>query len=86
MIGKQRERSIRRKRFEVVGEFYGQAYRKTVGIFFGNWQSKKKKEKEAAKPDPDADYVGDDEDYGYSEEFEDDDVDFIADEEDNEPV
>ena len=45
----------------------------------------KKKEKEAAKPDPDADYVDDDEDYGYSEEYEDD-VDFIADDEDNEPV
>ena len=31
--------------------------------------------------------LGDDEDYGYSEEFEDDDdVDFVADEEDNEPV
>ena len=44
------------------------------------------KEKEAAKPDPDADYVGDDEDYGYSEEYEDDDVDFATDEEDNEPV
>lgn len=47
----------------------------------------KKKENKAAKPDPDADYVGDDEDYGYSEGFEDDDVvDFAADEEDNEPV
>ena len=46
-----------------------------------------KKENKAAKPDPDADYVGDDEDYGYSEGFEDDDdVDFAADEEDNEPV
>jgi hypothetical protein len=31
-------------------------------------------------------YVDDDEDYGYSEEYEDDDVDFIADDEDNEPV
>lgn len=30
--------------------------------------------------------VDDDEDYGYSEEYEDDDVDFIADDEDNEPV
>ena len=46
----------------------------------------KKKEQEAAKPDPDADYVDDDEDYGYSEEYEDDDVCFIADDEDNEPV
>ena len=34
----------------------------------------------------DADYVDDDEGYGYSEEYEDDDVDFIADDEDNEPV
>ena len=33
-----------------------------------------------------ADYVDDDEDYGYSEEYEDDDVGFIADDEDNEPV
>ena len=49
--------------------------------------TEKKKENKAAKPDPDADYVGDDEDYGYSEEFEDDDdVDFSADEEDNEPI
>lgn len=45
-----------------------------------------KDKKEAAKPDPDADYVDDEEDYGYSEEYEDDDVDFIADDEDNEPV
>lgn len=44
----------------------------------------KQKEKEAAKPDPDADYVDDDEDYGYVEE--DDDADFISDTEDNEPV
>ena len=46
----------------------------------------KKKEQEAAKPDPDADYVDDDEDYGHSEEYEEDDVGFIADDEDNEPV
>ena len=46
----------------------------------------KKKAQEAAKPDPDADYVDDDEDYGHSEEYEDDDVGFIADDEDNEPV
>lgn len=39
------------------------------------------------KPDPDADYVGDDEDYGYSEEFEDDDdVNFASDEDDNEQI
>ena len=38
------------------------------------------------KPDPDANHVDDDEDYGYSEEYEYDDVDFAADEEDNEPV
>ena len=41
--------------------------------------------KEAAKPDPDADYVDDDEDYGFVEE-DDDDADFIVDDEDNEPV
>ena len=29
----------------------------------------KKKEQEAAKPDPDADYVDDDEDYGYDPEL-----------------
>ena len=40
----------------------------------GEFQEKKK-EQEAAKPDPDAD-----------EEYEDDDVGFIADDEDNEPV
>ena len=51
----------------------------------GKFQEKKK-EQEAAKPDPDADYVDDDEDYGHSEEYEDDDVGFIADDEDNEPV
>ena len=57
------------------------------GFFAFKKVQEKKKEKEAAKPDPDADYVGDDEDYGYSEDFEDDnDVDFAADEEDNEPV
>ena len=56
------------------------------GFFAFKKVQEKKKEKEAAKPDPDADYVGDDEDYGYSEEYEDDDVDFAADEEDNEPV
>lgn len=44
----------------------------------------KKKEKEAAKPDPDADYVDDDEDYGYIEADEDD-MDF-SDGEDNKPV
>lgn len=56
------------------------------GFFAFKKLQERKKEKEAAKPDPDADYVGDDEDYGYSEEYEDDDVDFIADDEDNEPV
>ena len=34
----------------------------------------------------DADYVDDDEDYGYDLEFEDDDVDGSVDEDDNEPV
>ena len=46
----------------------------------------KKKAQEAAKPDPDADYVDDDEDYGYDPEFEDDDEDSSVDEDDNEPV
>ena len=36
--------------------------------------------------DPDADYVDDDEDYGYDPEFEDDDADSSVDEDDNEPV
>lgn len=57
----------------------------------GAWQgrrrlSQKKKAQEAAKPDPDADYVDDDEDYGYDPEFEDDDEDSSVDEDDNEPV
>ena len=56
------------------------------GFFAFKKLQEKKKEKEAAKPDPDADYVGDDEDYGYSEEYDDEDVDFSADEEDNKPV
>ena len=34
----------------------------------------------------DADYVDDDEDYGYDPEFEDDDADSSVDEDDNEPV
>ena len=45
-----------------------------------------KKAQEVAKPDPDADYVDDDEDYGYDPEFEDDDEDSSVDEDDNEPV
>lgn len=47
------------------------------GFFAFKKIQEKKKEKEAAKPDPDADYVDDEEDYGYSEEY---------DEEDNELV
>lgn len=47
------------------------------GFFAFKKIQEKKKEKEAAKPDPDADYVDDEEDYGYSEEY---------DEQDNEPV
>ena len=47
------------------------------GFFAFKKIQEQKKEKEAAKPDPDADYVDDEEDYGYSEEY---------DEEDNEPV
>ena len=56
------------------------------GFFAFKKLQEKKKEKEAAKPDPDADYVGDDEDYGYREEYDDEDVDFSADEEYNNPV
>ena len=55
------------------------------GFFAFKKLQAKKKEKEAAKPDPDADYVDDDEDYGYVEENEDD-ANFTADDEDNEPV
>ena len=40
-------------------------------------------EQAAAKPDPNADYVDDDEDYGYDEE---DDGDIISDSEDKELV
>ena len=56
------------------------------GFFVFKKVQEKKKAQEAAKPDPDADYVDDDEDYGLSEEYEEDDVGFIADDEDNEPV
>ena len=40
------------------------------GFFVFKKVQEKKKEQEAAKPDPDADYVDDDEDYGYDPEFE----------------
>ena len=53
------------------------------GAFF--LMKSKGKQKEAAKPDPDADYVDDDEDFGYVEEG-DEDLDFAADSEDTEPV
>ena len=53
------------------------------GAFF--LMKAKGKQKEAAKPDPDADYVDDDEDFGYVEE-DDEDLDFTADSEDTEPV
>ena len=43
------------------------------------------KQKEAAKPDPDADYVDDDEDFGYIEE-EAEEPDFTDDSVDTEPV
>ena len=56
------------------------------GFFIFKKVQEKKKEQEAAKPDPDADYVDDDEDYGYDPEFEDDDADRSVDEDDNEPV
>ena len=56
------------------------------GFFVFKKVQEKKKEQEAAKPAPDADYVGDDEDYGYAPEFEDDDADSSVDEDDNEPV
>ena len=53
------------------------------GAFF--LMKAKGKQKEAAKPDPDADYVDDDEDFGYVEE-EAEDLDFTDDSEDTEPV
>ena len=56
------------------------------GFFVFKKVQEKKKEQEAAKPAPDADYVDDDEDYGYDPEFEDDDADSSVDEDDNEPV
>ena len=56
------------------------------GFFVFKKVQEKKKAQEAAKPDPDADYVDDDEDYGYDPEFEDDDADNSVDEDDNEPV
>ena len=56
------------------------------GFFVFKKVQEKKKAQEAAKPDPDADYVDDDEDYGYDPEFEDDDADRSVDEDDNEPV
>lgn len=40
------------------------------GFFVFKKVQEKKKAQEAAKPDPDADYVDDDEDYGYDPEFE----------------
>ena len=39
------------------------------GFFVFKKVQEKKKEQEVAKPDPDADYVDDDEDYGYDPEF-----------------
>ena len=56
------------------------------GFFVYKKFQESKKKKESEKPDPDADYVDDDEDYGYVEEDEDDDTDFVTDDEDNEPV
>lgn len=53
------------------------------GAFF--LMKSKGKQKEATKPDPDADYVDDDEDFGYVEEDAED-LDFTADSEDTEPV
>ena len=53
------------------------------GAFF--LMKAKGKQKEAAKPDPDADYVDDDEDFGYVEE-EAEDLDFTDDSMDTEPV
>ena len=52
------------------------------GFFVFKKMQEQKQAKEAAKPDPDADYVDDDEDYGYAE----DEDDFYSDSEDNEPV
>ena len=53
------------------------------GAFF--LMKAKGKQKDAAKPDPDADYVDDDEDFGYVEE-EAEDLDFTDDSVDTEPV
>ncbi len=39
------------------------------GFFVFKKVQEKKKAQEAAKPDPDADYVDDDEDYGYDSEL-----------------
>ena len=43
------------------------------GFFLHKKVQEKKKEKESEKPDPDADYVEDEDDYGYDEEFDEDD-------------
>ncbi len=59
------------------------------GFFLYKKVLEKKQEKEQAKPDPDADYVDDDEDYGYdeSEEFMDDeDEEYTVVDDDDEPV
>ena len=48
------------------------------GFFVFKKVQEKKKAQEAAKPDPDADYVDDDEDYGYDPEFEDDDIESVV--------
>lgn len=59
------------------------------GGFLAFQKFKGKKGKEQEKPDPDADYVDDEEDYGYveaDENIEDEDEEIFDDEEDNEPV
>lgn len=50
-------------------------------LFIFKKAQKKKKEKEAEKPDPDADYMDEEDDYGYSEEHEENEPNFVDDEE-----
>lgn len=60
------------------------------GGFFAFKKFSGKKKEEQAKPDPDADYVDDDEDYGYEEPMDDaddeEDEDYYREDDDTEPV
>lgn len=60
------------------------------GGFFAFKKCSGKKKDEQAKPDPDADYVDDDEDYGYEEladdTDDDEDEDYYREDDDTEPV